>query len=384
MIARPILLALAAVTAALALPSPAAAQQPSPVRVDPVRLETVGDRRLVTGDIRARRTSLVASREAGVLLESPVREGDVVAAGDLLGRLDAERLDLELAILDAQVEVAQSLIVERESDVGQAARDVQTLMDLASNSAANPKEVADAITAEAIARARLDQARRDVATLVARRALVQRRRDDSELRAPFDGLVVRRAAEIGQWLGEGDAIVELVSHADLEAWLEVPQRFLAPARAHAERLHLRLDATDQEFEVGDARIVPLVDPLARTFTMIVSLPPGEASLATGMSVTAWIPTGATADYATVSSDAILRNDVGTYVYVAQPGGEEGAPHMAMPMPVRVLFSSGGRVVVDAPRLPPGAPVIVEGNERLFPMAPVIPMPVAGTQAEPSR
>jgi RND family efflux transporter MFP subunit len=370
----------AALLAWLALATSSHAQfPPSPVRVDPARAETVGEKRLVTGDVRARRTSLVASREAGVLLELPVREGDLVAAGDLLGKLDGTRLELEVSVIAAQVDSARALVTERENDVAQTVRDLETLRDLASRSAANPKELADAETAAAVARARRDQALLDVAILEARRALLTQRLADTTLRAPFDGLVVRRSAEVGQWVGEGNDIVELVSHDDLEAWLEVPQRYLAATRANAKTLHMRLDATGEEFDASDPRILAIIDPLARTFSIITPIPAGKNSFAAGMSVTAWVPTGATTERITVSPDAILRNDVGTFIYVAQPPADDQSPHVAMPMPVTVLFRTDDRVVVDAARLAPGTPIVVEGNERLFPMAPIAPQPAAGNE-----
>ncbi len=370
----------AALLAWLAFATPSHAQfPPSPVRVDAARSETVGEKRLVTGDVRARRTSLVASREAGVLLELPVREGDIVAAGDLLGKLDGTRLELEVSIVAAQADSARALIAERENDVAQTARDLETLRDLASRSAANPKELADAETAAAVAGARRDQAQLDVEILQTRRALLMQRLADTTLRAPFDGLVVRRTAEVGQWVGEGNDIVELVSHDDLEAWLEVPQRYLASTRANANTLHMRLDATGEEFDAPAPRILALVDPLARTFSIIAPIPAGTDSFAAGMSVTAWVPTGTTTERITVSSDAILRNDVGTFVYVAQPPADDQSPHVAMPMPVTVLFRTENRVVVDA-ALAPGTPVVVEGNERLFPMAPIAPQPATGNES----
>jgi hypothetical protein len=37
-------------------------------------------------------------------------------------------------------------------------------------------------------------------------------------------------------------------------------------------------------------------------------------------------------------------------------------------------------VVESPALTPGALVVTEGNERLFPMAPVIPLPLDAPRA----
>jgi hypothetical protein len=55
---------------------------------------------------------------------------------------------------------------------------------------------------------------------------------------------------------------------------------------------------------------------------------------------------------TFDPDAILRNDVGTYVYAAVGGGD-GQPVSAIPMPVEILFDLGDRSVVRSERLAPG-------------------------------
>jgi hypothetical protein len=53
--------------------------------------------------------------------------------------------------------------------------------------------------------------------------------------------------------------------------------------------------------------------------------------------------------------------------------------------VKTLFAvdKGGRVAIDAPRLPPNAAVVVRGNERLYPTAAIAPTPAAAA-APPTR
>ena len=97
-----------------------------------------------------------------------------------------------------------------------------------------------------------------------------------------------------------------------------------------------------------------------------------------MSVTATVPTGAEADHLTVSRDAILRSATGPYLYVAAGGGD-GKPAAAVMVPVEVLFSVGDRAAVRGRDLAAGALVVVEGNERLFPGAPLLPSPAAPPQ-----
>jgi len=187
---------------------------------------------------------------------------------------------------------------------------------------------------------------------------------------------VSRRAEAGSWVGTGGALVELVSSDALEAWVDVPQAWFASLRASQEPLQLEFDAKPGEaVTVSSWRILPDVAAQGRTFPLIAGLP-ADPAIAPGMSVTASVPTGARAEYLTVGRDAILRGDTGAYVYVAKPTAPD-APHTAVFVPVEVLFRNGDRAAVRAPGLAPNDLVVVEGNERLFPSAPLLPQPPTG-------
>ena len=93
----------------------------------------------------------------------------------------------------------------------------------------------------------------------------------------------------------------------------------------------------------------------------------EDLLAPGMSVVAWIPTGREGDYLLIPRDSLLQNTAGFYVYVVREG-EEGST--AMPRQIDVVFETNGSVAVHPGSVQSNDAVIVEGNERLYPTAPV--------------
>jgi RND family efflux transporter MFP subunit len=192
--------------------------------------------------------------------------------------------------------------------------------------------------------------------------------------APFDGVVVNRHVELGEWVSEGEAAVELVSTGRVEAWLDVPQRFYGAVAGEQVSIALRVEATDQTISVTDRRVIPLVDPKARSFTVVAALDNPGGKLTPGMSVTAWLPTGQLTEQLTVSKDAVLRNEAGSYVYVARGGAGEGAEGSAsaVAVSIQVLFPVGDRMVVTSRDMKAGDNVVVEGNERLFPSMPITP------------
>ncbi|MHC5002986.1 MAG: efflux RND transporter periplasmic adaptor subunit [Planctomycetota bacterium] len=343
----------------------------TPVLVEPVRAVELQARRMVTGELRAVRRSSVAAQEPGVVTELPVREGQLVEPGATLARLDARRLQIMLDQVVADSAATAALQQEREAELTWKQRDLDLLQASFDRGAANRRELEDAETQVAVARARVLQIQGQVDLNEARAELLRQRLEDTVIVAPFRGVVVARHVELGEWLGEGDPVVELVSAGPIEVWLDVPQRLLAPVREIDLPVSVVVEATGGTVEAKDRRIVPVVDVRARTFTLVARLDNEDDHLSPGMSVTAWVPTAGMAEHLVVPKNAVLRNEVGSHVFVARASGESG--HAAMPVPVQVLFGEADWFAVSAAGLVPDDLVVVEGNERLFPMMPVAPV-----------
>lgn len=351
---------------------------PSPVRMSEVVSEDVAEHRMVTGELRSLRIAEVASQEAGVVVEFLVEVGMRVEAGQVLARLDGERLGLEKVRTTAERAAAESAIAEEEASHDRWLSEVESLRSATALGASTARERRDAEVALRQAAARLDKARRDVEVFDARLALLERRLRDMQVVAPFAGTITQRQTERGEWLSEGDSVCELVQTDELEVTLDVPQRYLPVLAALARDgglsgtdLVVGLDAVGPRLVVENVRIVPQVDQRSRSFRLVGRVRDIEGGLAAGLSVVGWVPTGTSGEHLVVPTDAVMRNDMGAYVYVARQMGE--GPAKAMPATVEVLFEMPGRVVVAAGGLHAGDRVVVEGNDRLYPTAPVTPI-----------
>ncbi len=342
--------------------------RPTPVRVGDVEAATIRDRRLVTGELRAMRRARVAGREPGLVLEAPVREGQLVKRGTLLARLDAANLELESKRIAADRIVAEATLEERKADLSLREWQYDAFKKLAERGSSHEQEVRQAESAIAVARARKRQAEEAMKVLDAAKALIDQRIGDMRITAPFDAVVVARHAERGEWLGAGGAVVELVSVGAVEAWFRLPERLVGPLREKGVEVEVRIEAAARTVRTKRFRVVPLIDPQTRTFPLIVDVANDTRALAAGMSATAWVPSGSDVEHVTVPVDALLRNDAGSYVYlVAGPSADQ---LRAVPVPVTRLFAHGDRVAVRGDGLRAGARVVVEGNERLMPGAAV--------------
>lgn len=377
---------LAFLSALCALPLAAAAQgggpPPANVVVDQARVESLVQRRSVTGEIVSTRRALVATQAEGYVVEFELIEGDTVRKGDVLARLDTELAALEVDQARALLVAAEGLVKQRTAEADNEERNRDRILRLASSNSASESERDEAETNAVAARAMLSQAEADVAAAKAALALAERRLRDKTIVAPFNAAVIATDTELGEWLDQGDTVVELIALDALEARIDVPERLLPYLSTRDEPIRLRIPALgpaadrDADF-IG---LIPLGNSMSRNFTVrlrpqtpsqsdTADTPPAQA-LQPGMSLTALVPTGDRADFTTIHKDAILRDDAGSFVYAAmQTGGPNAAPQ-AMPVRVEVLFATADRLAVRAAQLRPGADVIVEGNERVYPTQPL--------------
>ncbi|MEM8835841.1 MAG: efflux RND transporter periplasmic adaptor subunit [Planctomycetota bacterium] len=360
----------------IAAPSaPAQGPPPAKVRFDGVRTEVIDQYREVTGELRAARSSRVAAQEEGLVLQFPVEVGQRIERGEVIARLDAELREIAVRRLEAELEASSATIDERVAQLERAERDYKRLEDAARMQGVNRVEVDNAGSDVSAARARLSEARAAALGAEARLAEAQRRLRDMTIVAPFTGVVFEKRTDVGEWLGEGDTIVRLIATDTIDAYLEVPQQFLAACEP-GKTVQLRVTAVGGVIDAPVAAILPQGDELARTFPVRVRMPEGSG-VRPGMSVTGLVPTGSAGESMTIHKDALLRNDVGNYVFIDAGG-------LSAVAPVQVLFASGERLAIRSPRLEPGMRVVIEGNERMFPGQPLMDLDAAPPTAPPAE
>lgn len=378
-----ILLALAA-TLCLIVPVGQGAEAPpaegapaTAVITDQVLDVPIQRRERVIGSLRAAATAILAALEEGPLVGVEVKEAARVAAGDVLARVDTRRLAAERREQEARIAAAEAALVEQEAELANDERDLESLAAAARENAVSQRTLRDAETAVQTTRARVDAARQSLLALQAGLEHLQVRIDDAEVKAPFDGQVVARHAEPGEWVRPGDPLLTVQSIGVAEAWLEVPERLLASLRTDPREIQVELAATGVAHDAERVRVLPMVDDRARTFHVIVDLADPEGRLASGMSVNAWLPVGEATHQVLVPKDALVRRDQATYVHriVADDAGER-----AEQVPVEVLFELPRHVAVARGALGAADRVVVEGNERLLPGAAVQSVPTADPAA----
>ncbi len=343
------------------------------VLVSPVTKQLSQEKRRVTGTLRAVARAQVAAREAGAVAEVRIDEGQLVKKGEVLAVLDTSRLDAELAEAKAQLSAAESVITQREAESKRAVTDLQRKEKLYKSGAVSEREFLDAERESAVAIAGAEVAKGQLAAMTSSVELMTVRSRDLEILAPFDGRIVARHVEPGEWLAVGNPVATLVSTGRIEAWLSVPERFANTIAEDARNLDVVSEASGATSTITNLRTVADIDPITRLFSVVATIDNSDDHMVAGMAITVDLPVGKAAEHLSIPADALVVTRNEAYVFRPNPG-QASQPPTAEKVSVRELFRSNGRVYVESETLRLGDMVVTEGNERLFPGTPLITAP----------
>ncbi|KTG17820.1 MULTISPECIES: efflux RND transporter periplasmic adaptor subunit [unclassified Guyparkeria] len=325
---------------------PATAANPPQVVVEAAEATEIVEVVNLDGTVRSLHEAELSVQIGGLVEAVFVDTGDQVVAGTPLLELDAELERLSLEELEAQRR--EAAVSRREAE-----RRLREARSVGAGRHIAETEVQS--RAAALAEAEARESRLSAATARGK-ARVDRLRVD----APFDGAIVARHAERGEWVSPGDALFELVDLDAVRLDFPVPQRFHDLLGAHS-RLEYRPDGGNTEAwrQARVATVVPVTDPTNRTFLLRAD-PQTDQRLLPGMAVEGRLrlPTGRQG--LTVARDAIQRYPDGrTTVWVVTGDGQD----TVIERPVTLAGGFDEQVIVTH-GIEAGAAVVVKGNESL--------------------
>lgn len=196
-----------------------------------------------TAPIEAFAEADVIAKVAGEVREILVEEGDDVRKGQVLARLDGDRLRLELN--------------QSEANLRKLQRDYERNVDLKEKSLISSGD--------------FDKIRYEMEALEASYNLARLELDYTQIRAPIDGVVSNRHVRIGNTVSVNDPVFEVTSLNPLVAYLHVPEREYGNIRA-GQVVGIDIDAlSGQRVVAAVTRVSPIVDPETGTFKATIEI-----------------------------------------------------------------------------------------------------------------
>jgi RND family efflux transporter MFP subunit len=240
------------------------------VNVESVRVMTLGQaatQLTATGYLESRWQAAVGAKAPGRIKSIPVEEGDKVKAGDVLAELEHSDLDAMLASRKVAVQQAEAELVEADSNLAQAKRDVERERSVYRQGAGTDVALERAETAHAAATA-IQQAR-TAAVAAAKSAVVEAEEAVRNMfvYAPFDGTVISKDAEQGESIMPGGmgassgrgSVITLANLDELEVDTDVKEDYLGQLHV-GQPAQVAVDAvTDRRYKGRLRAIIPMGD-----------------------------------------------------------------------------------------------------------------------------
>jgi HlyD family secretion protein len=235
---------------------------------------------VANGYVVARTKASVSAKIPGRIAFLGVSEGSHVAVGDVIARLD--NADYAAAVMEAEANLAtaRATLIESQADRDQLRREARRAHDVrAQNSqliSQQDMDAADSHAAQAEARVGAQEARVEAAQAGLR--LAQANYDNTLIRAPFTGTVLRKDAEVGEVVapsvGGGmtrGAVVTMADLGSLEVEVDVNEAYIARIRSQGPS-RIVLDAyPDTSFRGAVRQVVPTADRQKATVQVKVSI-----------------------------------------------------------------------------------------------------------------
>lgn len=287
------------------------------------------------GYVVARTRASVSAKIPGRLASLPVDGGSVVKKGEVIARLDNDDYQAAVAEQKGNLANAEAGLIEAEADRDQAGREYARVKDMrASNPnliSAQDEEVSQNRLTTTTARANAARAR--VQAAKASLQFAEANLENTFIRAPFSGTVLRKEAEVGEVVapsvGGGltrGAVVTMADLSTLEVEVDVNEAYIGRVQ-HGQQARITLDAyPDTAFRGSVRQVVPTADRQRATVQVKVTILDHDSRILPEM--------GARVDFITASADTAASGKVAS---------TEAAPRFRLP--AAAVHESGGGTIV---------------------------------------
>ena len=352
------------------MPRPVAVQTASVVTRYPAQQVTV---MTASGFVVAQRKAAVATKATGRLEVLNVQEGSRVKKGDLLAKIDARDVQAQLAAAQANVGVARAGIASAEADQRNAAIELRRSRELVSQNFLSASALDAAVARNDRAAAATNNARAVLQAAIANANNAKVGVDFTEIRAPFDGVVVTKSANVGDIVtpfssavDSKGAVVNMADLSTLEVEADVSESSLSKIQT-GQPCEIVLDALpDSRFSGTVSRMVPTVDRAKATVMTKVRFDQLDDRILPDMSakvsfLSKKVDESANKPSIAVSADAVVQRDGKSVVYRIKTEGDKSTVE-AVPVATGAKYPDA--VEITSGNLKSGEKVVLKPSDKV--------------------
>lgn len=233
----------------------------------------------VVGTVRAELRSVIEAKVSGKIGQMLVVPGQKVKRGELLANVDAR---------EVQSRLDQALAVRQQTE-------------------GDMKRFASLLEQKILSQSEYDIAQSKFRVAAAAVKEAETMLGYTKVAAPFDGVITRKYADVGDLAAPGKPLLEMEDSRTLRLEADVPEAVVGKLTL-GDKLPVRISALEKEFAGVISEISPAADPGSRTFLVKLDLPP-QAGLRAGQFGRVAMPVGETAALRVPAAAVVQRGQM---------------------------------------------------------------------------
>ena len=309
----------------------------SPVMVETAQRDTFSATLWVSGTVISQNDARIAAETDG-RITWVADVGSRIEQGEAIARIDAGDLRLDLADSEAQLLSLKSQLKYRDSSLQR----FQKLAD-SNNAAATQLDEAQS---------QLDMTRQEIKRAEVAIAQIKRRIRQTEVLAPFPGIVVERVVQTGEFVNRGEQVARLVDTEHREIRAQAP---LSVAGWLREGMQVSVEHGDRESLSPVSYVIPVGDDRSRMFEVRIAA--NDPAWIIGSPVRIALPNSEPRELVAIPRDGLVLR--GSNIYVMRVNSDNTVEKVT----VETGIGLGGFVEIIG-KVEQGDRIITRGGERI--------------------
>ena len=320
---------------------------PAKIVVAAIEERIVAENTPIIGVLYFDRVSGLSTEVAGMVKSVHFREGDRIKRGAVL-------LNLSTDFIDKEIELAEMRIDEISVRIERTDKDLERYGTLVRQKAIREKDHEDVGFERRELITQRDALRKQL-------EITRLKKAKSIIRAPFDGIVLAKGMDVGDWIDPGKEFCRIGSTEDVFVKVPIAEELL-PYSGKGDIVNVTINAFDKRVRGKIAGILPVADPRTKNVMLKIRLPQMEI-VVENMSATVYVPVSKRKRLKLVPRDALVNFQGKDNIYTVKEG-------KAAVLPIHIVAFVDEFAVLDNKEIPKGMTVVVDGNDRLRPGQPV--------------
>jgi RND family efflux transporter MFP subunit len=242
------------------------------------------------GSFEPYRQNMIGSDASGKLIRLDVQEGDRVAQGQVIAKIDDELLQIQLQNIEVSIEGQRNDDQRNEA----LSRD------------------------KAIPEVQIEKTKLGIKSAELQKKQLQKQLRSTNITAPFSGVITKKMVDLGSVIGPGSPLVEITDISSLKLTISVPERDILKFR-NGQTVEVKADVYGTKIFQGKVTFLSVQADKSHNFKVQITVPNVKNELMAGMYGTASLSNSNSVTALSIPRKALVGSTKDPQVYIVKNG-----------------------------------------------------------------